>query len=289
MRDLVSVDWLVDHLGDERLVIVDASMAAPGSGDPLPAEGIPGAVRFDIEGAFSRQSEADGLGPVGVHEMPAPADFERELRRIGLRAGDRVVAYDAAGLYSSARAWWMLRAAGIDAAVLDGGLPAWVAAGHPLAPVADSAERVGGAEALDAPTGGIEVRWDASAFVDADGTAAALASGEAAVVDARSPERFAGAEPDPRDGVRAGHMPGASSLHYASLAPEGRMLPLDGLAQRLREAAGDRPIIASCGSGVTAAVVALAATLVGRDAAVYDGSWAEWGHERSGRPVATGD
>ncbi|SFS10659.1 thiosulfate/3-mercaptopyruvate sulfurtransferase [Agrococcus baldri] len=279
MRDLVSVDWLAEHLREDALVVVDASMAPPGTDDPLPTEGIPGAVRFDIDGRFSRQDAADGLGQVGVHDMLAPADFERELRAIGLRAGDRVVATDAAGIYSSARAWWMLRAAGIDAAVLDGGLPAWTEAGHPLAPVAESTGR----------TGDVTVVWDASAIVDADVTAAALASGQAAVLDARSPSRYSGAEPDPREGVRAGHMPGAVSLHYGTLAPEGRMLPTEALAQRLQEAAGERPIIASCGSGVTAAVIALAATLAGREAAVYDGSWSEWGQEGSGRPVAEGD
>lgn len=279
MHALVSVEWVAEHRGDDALVVVDASMVPPGSGDPLPVDGIPGAVRFDIEGAMSRRDDADGLGPVGVHEMLAPADFERALRALGIRAGDRVVAYDAAGLFSSARAWWMLRAAGIEAAVLDGGLPAWVQAGHPVAPVAAS---------LDRP-GDVSVVWDASAFVDADATAAALATGGAAVLDARSPSRFTGAEPDPREGVRAGHMPGSGSLHYAAVAPEGRMLPADELAQRLRHAAGELPIIASCGSGVTAAVLALAATLVGRAATVYDGSWSEWGRDDSGRAVTTGE
>ncbi len=278
MRDLVTVDWLADHVRDEGLVVVDASMAPPGSGERPPTDGIPGAVRFDLEGALSRHSEADGLGPVGVHDMLAPADFEQELRRLGIREGDRVVAYDAMGMFSSARAWWMLRAAGIDAAVLDGGLPAWCEAGLDLAPVAASTGRAGD----------VVVRWDASALVDVDATAAALDSGAAAVLDARSPSRYSGAEPDPRDGVRAGHMPGAASLHYAALAPGGRMLPLDELDERLRAAAGDRPVIATCGSGVTAAVIALAATLTGRAAAVYDGSWSEWGRADSGRAVVTG-
>ncbi len=279
MRDLVTVDWLAEHLGDEDLVVVDASMAPPGTGDPLPDDGIPGAVRFDIDGAMSRRDEADGLGPVGTHDMLAPADFERALRTLGIRLGDRVVAYDAAGLFSSARAWWVLRAARIEAAVLDGGLPAWVRAGHPTAPVAVTLGRASE----------LTVTWDASAFVGADATAAALASGSAAVLDARSPARFRGAEPEPRAGVRGGHMPGAASMHYASIAPTGSMLPVDELEARLDAAAGERPIIATCGSGVTAAVLALAATLTGRDAAVYDGSWSEWGDAASGRPVATGD
>lgn len=283
MRDLVDVEWLADHLHDDGLVVVDASMAAPGSDDPLPVDGIPSAVRFDIEGAMSRHDDADGRGPVGVHDMLAPADFERALRAIGIRAGDRVVAYDVAGLFSSARAWWMLRAAGIDAAVLDGGLPAWVAAGHPLAPVESALRRVG-----DVP-GDVTVAWNASAFVGADVAAAALATGETAVLDARSPSRFTGAEPDPREGVRAGHMPGARSLHYAAVAPDGRLRPVEELAELLRASAGERPIIATCGSGVTAAVLALAATLTGREATVYDGSWSEWGRADSGRPIATCD
>ena len=115
-----------------------------------------------------------------------------------------------------------------------------------------------------------------------------ITGGDAAVLDARSAGRFTGEEPDPREGVRAGHMPGAGSLHYAALAPDGRMLPPDALAARLQQAAGERPIIASCGSGVTAAVVALAATLAGRSASVYDGSWSEWGRADSGRPVVQG-
>lgn len=279
MRDLVSVDWLAEQGGVDDLVVVDASMAPPGSDEPLPEEGIPGAVRFDIEGAMSRRDDADGRGPVGVHDMLAPDDFERALRALGIRAGDRVVAYDAAGMFSSARAWWMLRAAGIDAAVLDGGLPAWVEAGHPLARVRATLGRAGD----------VTVAWDASAFVDADGTAAALETGGTAVLDARSPSRFTGAERDPRAGVRAGHMPGARSLHYATVAPGGRLLPIDELDARLRAAAGERPIIASCGSGVTAAVVALATTLTGREVAVYDGSWSEWGRDDSGRPAVTGD
>ncbi len=277
MRDLVDVEWLAEHLHDEALVVVDASMAPPGTIEPLPVDGIPGAVRFDIERAMSRQDDADGRGRVGVHDMLAPDDFERALRDLGIRAGDRVVAYDAAGMFSSARAWWMLRAAGIDAAVLDGGLPAWTAAGHPLAPVAGPRG-----------SGDVTVDWDASAFVDADDTAAALASGTAAVLDARSPARFTGAEPDPRQGVRAGHIPGARSLHYAAVAPGGRMRPADELDELLAGAAGDRPIVASCGSGVTASVLALAATLTGRRATVYDGSWSDWGRADSGRPVATG-
>lgn len=277
MDALVTVAWLARHLQDDDLVVLDASMAPPGSDEPLPSDSIPGAVRFDIDGRMSRQDASDGQGPVGVHDMLAPHDFERELRALGIRDGDRVVAVDAMGIFSSARAWWMLRAAGIDAAVLDGGLPAWVESGHPVAPVSVSTGR----------TGDVTVEWDATAFVDADDTAAALAVGDRAVLDARSPGRFSGEEPEPRAAVRAGHMPGARSLPSASLAPDGRMLAPAALSARLRDAAGEAAIIASCGSGVTAAVIALAATRVGRPVAVYDGSWSQWGHRESGRPVVT--
>lgn len=267
MRDLVDVDWLAEHLHDRGLVVVDASIAMFG----VQGDGIPGAVRFDIDGPFSSH---DGDG---AHTMPAPDAFERALRAIGVREGDRVVAYDATGLVSSARAWWMLRAAGIDAAVLDGGLPAWEAAGLPTEPVRASTGR----------PGDVVVRWREGAFVDARAVDDALAEG-CAVLDARSAARFAGETPEPRPGVRSGHIPGARSLPFSELAPQGRMLPVAALAARLDEATGDAPIVASCGSGVTASVIALAATLAGREAAVYDGSWAEWGAEHSGRPVATG-
>ncbi|WP_405218708.1 sulfurtransferase [Agrococcus sp. Ld7] len=286
MDALVTVDWLAQHLGDPSLLVLDASMAPPGSAAALPPDSaaalppdsVPGAVRFDIEGRMSRQEASDGLGPVGAHDMLAPADFERELRALGVRDGDRIVVLDAMGIFSSARAWWMLRAAGIEAAVLDGGLPAWIEAGHPVARVAASTGRAGD----------VTVAWDGSAFVDADTTADALADGGSVVLDARSAARFSGAEPDPRAEVRAGHMPGARSLPYATLAPGGRMLPPAALAEQLHDAASDAPIIASCGSGVTAAVIALAATCAGRPVTVYDGSWSQWGHRESGRPVVGG-
>lgn len=294
--NLVSAEWLRQHLGDDGIVVVDASIALGG----VREDGIPGALRFDIDGAMSRHD-------VGVHTMLAPDDFERELRALGINDDDRLIAYDASGIFSSARAWWMLRAAGVRAAVLDGGLPAWIEAGGSLAPVQDRTGVVGN----------VTVRWNPDAFVDAETIAeivgrAATGSGGAdsdgaaracaelnraeaeravmasAVVDARSAERFAGSAPEPRAGVRSGHIPGAQSLPFLSLQREGHLVPPDELRARLVEVAGESPVVASCGSGVTASVIALAATLTGREARVYDGSWAEWGAEDSGRPVATG-
>lgn len=269
MKHLVSVDWLAKHLNDPNLVVVDASVM-DARGQEL---GIPGAVRFDIDDRFSR----DG----GVHEMLAPNRFEQELRRLGIREGDRIVAYDAKGIFSSARAWWMLRAADIKAAVLDGGLPAWREAGHSLEPVADDLGR----------EGDVDVCWEVSRFRNSRWVERRLAQGDP-VLDARSPERFRGEEEDPRDDVRAGHIPGSKNLHYASLQIDGRMLPQEQLRERIlaHVDAQEQPLTASCGSGVTACVIALAATLAGhKHVSIYDGSWAEWGANDSGHPVATGE
>lgn len=269
LPDLVSPAWLRTHLGDADLVLVDASVAGFRG-----ADGPPGALRFDLDGVMSRH-DTDG-----VHDMLDPAEFEQRLRELGIRDGDRVVAYDAQGIFSSARAWWMLEAAGLDAAVLDGGLPGWVDAGGTTEPTRERAET----------PGDVTVHWRDDAFVDADAVAQAIASDDAVVLDARSFERFAGIAPEPRKGLRGGHIPGSVSLPFAALECDGRMQEVGSLADRLDEAAGDAPIITTCGSGVTACVVALAATLAGRDdVRVYDGSWSQWGRADSGRPVAVGD
>lgn len=269
LPDLVSPTWLAGHLGDPGLVVVDASV-----GGFRGADGIPGALRFDLDGVMSRHDTE------GVHDMLDPAEFERRLRELGIRDGDRVVAYDAQGIFSSARAWWMLEAAGLDAAVLDGGLPEWVAGGRAVQPTREGADE----------PGDVTVRWREDAFVGADAVARAIATDEAVVLDARSFDRFAGIAPEPRKGLRGGHIPGSVSLPFAALECDGRLQEVGCLADRIDEAAGDAPIITTCGSGVTACIVALAATLAGRDdVRVYDGSWSEWGRPESGRPVAVGD
>ncbi|MGO1392056.1 sulfurtransferase [Agrococcus casei] len=267
MKHLVDVEWLAKRLDRNDLVVVDASVM----GSANQEAGIPGAVRFDIDGVLSR----------GVHDMLPPRQFERELRALGLKAGDRVVAYDADGIFSSARAWWMLRAAGIRAAVLDGGLPAWQAAGHEVAPVAENLGR----------EGDVDISWESTRFRNARFVERRLSAGDP-VLDARSAERFTGEVEDPREGVRAGHIPGAKSLPFTELEVDGHMLPASELRKRIAEHvdSAEQPLTASCGSGVTACVIALAATLAGhKHVSVYDGSWADWGAENSGRPVAVGE
>jgi thiosulfate/3-mercaptopyruvate sulfurtransferase len=269
---LVGADWLAQWLGRPGVVVFDASVGAHRAA----ARRIPGARPFDLDGHLS---DHDAPAP---HAMPSAAAFAEAMRGLGLDDSATVVVYDGAGIYSSARAWWMLRAMGFDrVAVLDGGLPAWARAGLPL-------EDTG--PAYDGPRGTFTARPRAGLLVDADTVAAALGDPAAAVLDARTRERFAGTAPEPRAGLRGGHMPGAVSLPFGELQlGDGRMRPTAELREAFGAAAGDRErLYFSCGSGVTACVLALGAELAGyRDTAVYDGSWSEWGTP-SPRPVTTG-
>ncbi|MEU6310110.1 sulfurtransferase [Streptomyces sp. NPDC047014] len=269
---LVGVEWLAGRLGVAGLVVMDASVGAQrGAG-----RRIPGARAFDLDGALS---DHDAPHP---HTMPGPAPFTDAMRARGVRDSDTVVVYDGAGVYSAPRALWMLRAMGFErVAVLDGGLPAWIAAGLPV-------EDAG--PGYDGPRGSFTARPRPGLFADAATVAAALTDPAAAVVDARTRDRFAGTAPEPRPGLRAGQMPGAVNLPFGELlSPDGRMLPAPALRTAFRTAAGDRRrLLLSCGSGVTACVLALGAELAGYDdLAVYDGSWSEWGLP-SARPVASG-
>ncbi|THA81089.1 sulfurtransferase [Streptomyces sp. A0592] len=270
---LVGADWLAARLGAPGLVAFDASVGAHGAA----GRRIPGARPFDLDGVLSDHAAS------APHTMPGPGGFTEALRTLGLHDTDTVVVYDGAGVYSSARAWWMLRAMGFDrAAVLDGGLPAWTAAGLP---VEDAAPAYGG------PRGSFTARPRPGLLVDAEAVAAALSDPAAAVLDARTRERFEGTAPEPRPGLRGGHMPGAVSLPFGELQrPDGLMRPAPELRAAFEAAAGGRERLRfSCGSGVTACVLALGADLAGyRDLAVYDGSWSEWGLPSPLRPVVTG-
>ncbi|MER6213260.1 sulfurtransferase [Streptomyces sp. NPDC001674] len=267
---LVGVGWLAARLG--RVVVFDASVGGRRGGE----QRIPGARPFDLDGVLS-----DHTAPV-PHTMPTAAAFQEALRGLGVGDDDAVVVYDAAGVYSSARAWWMLRAMGFGrAAVLDGGLPAWSGAGLPVE---------SGPAVYEGPRGSFTARPRPGLLVDAGTVARALTDPDAAVLDARTRERFAGTAPEPRPGLRAGHMPGALNLPFGDLlGPDGLMRPAGELRAVFEALAGERERLCfSCGSGVTACVLALGATLAGyRDTAVYDGSWSEWGLP-SERPVVTG-
>ena len=267
-KTLVSTGWLEAHLKDPDLRILDASWYMPDSGrDPkaeYDATHIPGARFFDID-------EISDLRSSLPHMAPPVEKFISRMRAMGVGDGHQVVVYDGAGLFSAARVWWLFRLMGkTDIAVLDGGLPKWLAEGRAvedMAPILRDRH--------------ITVSRQAHMVRDVTQVAAASKLGDHTIIDARGPGRFAGTEAEPRPGLRSGHIPGSVNVHYARLlTPDGTMKSPDELRAVFAEAGADlsKPAITSCGSGVTAAIVNLALERLGkRDHALYDGSWSEWG------------
>ena len=273
---LISPTDLAARLGQPDLRLVDASWHLDGHDGrrDFEAARLPGAVFFDLEASSDPDSDLP-------HMLPSPEAFGLRMGSLGLREIDHIVVYDTVGIRSSARAWWMFRVMGAPRVqVLDGGLPKWLVEGGPV--------ESGQPPALTPPTV-FAARLDEAAVADVEAIRAALA-GEAQVLDARAADRFAGRAPEPRAGLRSGHMPGALNLPFPHvLDSDGAMKPHSELEAAFR-AAGvdpDRPVITTCGSGVTAAILSLALASLGRDSRLYDGSWAEWGG-RADCPVVAG-
>ncbi len=275
---LVSTAWMADHLGAPDVRLIDASWYFPQEGkDPLEQfrlAHIPGAVFFDID---EIADDSSGL----PHMLPSPVKFASRVRKLGLGDGSRMVIYDQLGLRSAARVWWTFRAMGHeDVVVLDGGLPKWIAEGRPI---------------TDGPPQPRErhftVRYSNDLVRDLGQVKRALASGKEQLVDARPAGRFTGETPEPREGLRGGHMPGAFNVPASEiLAPDGTVKNAEQLKAIFEKSGVDlnRPIITTCGSGITAAILSLALARVGKDRVpVYDGSWTEWGG-RQDTDVVTG-
>ena len=263
---LVSVDWLAEHIDAPDLVLLDASVGKPVSGKIAAqdlAGWIPRTQRFDFDKTICDQDSAL------PHMLPSAADFTAAVRKLGVNKDSRIVLYDKQGIYTSPRGWWMFRAMGYSqVAVLDGGFPAWKAAGHAVVEIAPA---VPGNFVADYRS---ELIWDAAQVQ------VALGSKEIDVIDARSQGRFHGTAPEPRSGLRPGHMPHTINLPFDRLIKDGCMRSKSELQKIFAEKQQNKQqqLVFSCGSGVTACILALGAELAGYiNLAVYDGSWSEWG------------
>jgi thiosulfate/3-mercaptopyruvate sulfurtransferase len=276
-RWLVSTDWVAEHLRDPGLVVVDGSWYLPAENrdgfEEYLAAHIPGAVFFDID---EIADHSRGL----PHMLPPPHVFELHMARLGISNKSKIVVYDGAGLFSAPRVWWTFRIFGIkDVFILDGGFPKWRAEKEPIE-----------AGMVTREPSHFRAEINEGMVADVERVKKTLVDRSAQVVDSRSAERFRGEAPEPRPGVRPGHMPGSLNLPSSKLVDNGALASPQKITAAVSEAGIDpsQPVITSCGSGVSAAILWLALDSIGKEPqALYDGSWSEWGANEE-LPVATG-